>query len=210
MPSGQEMDECREDMVKLEAKNMTKDAHELFLKSLFLQQAWGEVSTFGLSFSVATDLVCKYTCNEKSIWGTNLEAFPKKHQATSRYRERRWRQRGGKSNQNELQPTEVYGQLDAASVQLQSQGVRRLLGSGGHQQAVRPLGHKAQRHILGLRVHGDRHDDLEVHAAIITQHCCLWTGVWRRQQSGWGAEVEAHRGKVDQHDSRVHHVYLSQ
>lgn len=78
MPSGQEMDECREEMAKLEVKNVIKDAHELFLKSLFLQQAWGEVSTFGLSFSVATDLVCKNTCNEKTTWGSNLEAFPKK------------------------------------------------------------------------------------------------------------------------------------
>lgn len=80
-------------------------------------------------------------------------------------------------NQNEPQPTEVYSHLDATSIQLQSQGVRRLLGGGGHQQAIRPLGHEAERHVLGLCVHGDRHDDLEVHAAIVTQHCRLWMEV---------------------------------
>lgn len=73
-------------------------------------------------------------------------------------------------------PTEVHGELDSASVQLQSQGVRWLLGGGGHEQAVRPLRHEAQRQVLGLCVHGDRHDDLQVHAAVITQHSRLWIG----------------------------------
>lgn len=77
--------------------------------------------------------------------------------------------------------TKVHGELDAASVQLQSQGVRGLLGGGGHEQAICPLRHEAQRHVLGLRVHSDRHDDLQVHAAVITQHRRLWIG-WRRGQ----------------------------
>lgn len=73
-------------------------------------------------------------------------------------------------------PTEVHGEFDAASVQLQSQGVRRLLGGGGHEQAVSPLRHETQRHVLRLRVHGDRHDDFQVHAAVVTQHRRLWIG----------------------------------
>lgn len=76
--------------------------------------------------------------------------------------------------------TKVHRQLDAASVQLQSQGVRWLLGGGGHEQAVRPLGHEAQRQVLGLCVHGDRHDDFQVHAAVVAQHGRLWMG-WGRE-----------------------------
>lgn len=72
--------------------------------------------------------------------------------------------------------TEVDSEFDPASVQLQAQGVRRLFGGGGHEQAVRPLRHEAQRHVLGLRVHGDGHDDFQVHAAIVTQNGCLCTG----------------------------------
>lgn len=77
-------------------------------------------------------------------------------------------------------PTEIHGELDSASIQLQAQGVRRLLGGGGHEQAVRTLGHEAQCHVLSLCVHGDRHDDLQVHAAVITQHRRLWMGVKER------------------------------
>lgn len=80
--------------------------------------------------------------------------------------------------------TKVHGELDAASVQLQSQGVRWLFGGGGHEQAIRPLWHEAQRNVLGLRVHGDRHDDLQVHAAVITQHRGLWTRVRERTDVG--------------------------
>ena len=79
-------------------------------------------------------------------------------------------------------PTEVHGEFDAASVQLQSQGVCRLLGGGGHEQAVSSLRHETQGHVLRLRVHGDRHDDFQVHAAVITQHRCLWIGVKDRTQ----------------------------
>ena len=82
-------------------------------------------------------------------------------------------------------PTEVHGELDSASVQLQAQGVCRLLGGGGHKKTVGPLGHEAQHHVLSLRVHGDRHDDLQVHAAIVTQHRRLWAGVKERTEQ-WG------------------------
>lgn len=79
-----------------------------------------------------------------------------------------------------LRPTEIHSELDAASIQLQSQGVCWLFGGGGHEQAIRPLRHEAQWHVLGLRVHGDRHDDLKVHAAVITQHRCLCKRVKER------------------------------
>lgn len=67
-------------------------------------------------------------------------------------------------------PTKVDSELDTASVQFQSQGVRWLLGGGGHKKAVRPLWHEAKRHILRLCVQGHGHDDLQVHAAVITQN----------------------------------------
>lgn len=87
----------------------------------------------------------------------------------------------GRDINNESQRlTEIHGELYAASVQLQSQGVRWLFGGGGHEEAVRPLRHETQRHVLGLRVHGDWHDDFKVHAAVITQHCRLWIGLRER------------------------------
>lgn len=88
-------------------------------------------------------------------------------------------------------PTEIHGELHTASVQLQAQGVGWLFGGGGHEQTVRPLRHETQRQVLGLCVHGDGHDDLQVHAAIITQHRCLWTGVMeRREEEGRGKKGE--------------------
>lgn len=66
--------------------------------------------------------------------------------------------------------TEVDGEFDPSSVQLQPQRVGRLFGGGGHEQPVRPLGHEAQRHVLRLRVHGAGHDDLQIHAAVVAQH----------------------------------------
>lgn len=80
-------------------------------------------------------------------------------------------------------PTEVDGELDAAAVQLQAQRVGRLLGGAGHKQAVSALGHETQHHVLGLRMHGDRHDDFQVHAAVVAQHRRLCVGRERPNES---------------------------
>lgn len=66
--------------------------------------------------------------------------------------------------------TQVDGQLDPATVQLQPQGVGGLFGGGGHEEAVGPLGHEPQCHVLCLGVHGAWDEDLQVHAAVVAQH----------------------------------------
>lgn len=66
--------------------------------------------------------------------------------------------------------TQVDSELDSASVQLQTQRVRRLLRGGGHQQPEGPLGHEAEGHVLGLRVHRPGQDHLQVHAAVVAHH----------------------------------------
>lgn len=72
--------------------------------------------------------------------------------------------------------TQVDGEFHPPTVQLQAERVCRLFGSGGHQEAVGPLGHEAQGQVLCLGVHGARHDDLQIHAAVVAQHCGLCRG----------------------------------
>lgn len=69
--------------------------------------------------------------------------------------------------------TQIDGQFDPSAIQLQTERIGRLFGGGGHEEAIGSLGHKAQGQILCLRVHGARHDDLQIHAAVIAQHCGL-------------------------------------
>lgn len=69
--------------------------------------------------------------------------------------------------------TQIDRKLDPSAVQLQTERVCRLFGGGGHQEAVGSLGHEAQGQVLSLGVHGARHDDLQIHAAVIAQHCGL-------------------------------------
>lgn len=66
--------------------------------------------------------------------------------------------------------TQVDCELDSAPVQLQTQRVSRLLRGGGNQQAEGPLGHEAEGHVLGLRVHRPWKDHLQVHAAVVAHH----------------------------------------
>lgn len=70
--------------------------------------------------------------------------------------------------------TQIDGELHPSAVQLQAERICRLFGGGGHQEAVGSLGHEAQGQVFCLGVHGARHDDLQIHAAVIAQHCGLW------------------------------------
>lgn len=72
--------------------------------------------------------------------------------------------------------TQVDGELDPASVQLQAQRVGRLLRGGGHQQPEGPLRHEAQGHVLRLRVQRPGKNHLQVHAAVEAHRGRLWGG----------------------------------
>lgn len=72
--------------------------------------------------------------------------------------------------------TQIDSELDPSTIQLQTERICRFFGGGGHQEAVGSLGHEAQGQVLSLGVHGARHDDLQIHAAIIAQHCGLCRG----------------------------------
>lgn len=71
--------------------------------------------------------------------------------------------------------TQVDCELDSPPVQLQAQRVGRLLRGGGHQQPEGPLGHEAEGHVLGLRVHRPGQDHLQVHAAVVAHHSGVCT-----------------------------------
>lgn len=83
-----------------------------------------------------------------------------------------------------IKVTQIDGELDPSTVQLQSECICRLFGGGGHKEAVSSLGHEAQGQVLCLGMHGARHDDLQIHAAVIAQHCSLCSGGKRKRGEG--------------------------
>lgn len=85
--------------------------------------------------------------------------------------------------------TQVHCELHSAPIQLQTQGVRWLLRSGGHQQPKGPLGHEAERHIFGLRVHRPWQQHLQIHAAVIAH----WGGLCGYQEEWELADTEPQR-----------------
>lgn len=85
--------------------------------------------------------------------------------------------------------TQVHCELHSAPIQLQTQGVRWLLWSGGHQQPKGPLGHEAERHILGLCVHRPWQQHLQIHAAVIAH----WGGLCGYQEEWELADTEPQR-----------------
>lgn len=67
--------------------------------------------------------------------------------------------------------TQIDSELDPSAIQLQAERVCRLFGGCGHQKAIGSLGHETEGQVLCLGVQGTRHDDLQIHAAVVAQHC---------------------------------------